>query len=302
MTDLNTSGVAVGYSRAVGGEFQAVMWSAGSSTPTILTAYGVSSYAKAINDLGQIVGYSGGGVGYNNLLWQSSASAPIVLTGSDSTPIDINNNGQIISQKALWQPGDSVADLNFGSNAILSAINDVGQIAGDITGFLSKIPAWWQANQTTPQLLYTTETFFDSNAFDINNSGSIIGGYDFERATLWQGGTHDRVDLGEGWALSINNHDQVVGLQSWANPLASLWEAGSTTGIDLNTLVSLSSGFLSYASNINDAGQIIAIGSNNRTYLLTPVASVPLPGAFWLFGSVLAALGLSKSNSRHSLV
>jgi uncharacterized membrane protein len=65
---------------------------------------------------------------------------------------------------------------------------------------------------------------------------------------------------------------------------AVLWQSGSTTPIDLNTLVTLSSGYLTQATGINTSGQIIAQGSDGNAYLLTPnVATVPLPSSFWLF-------------------
>jgi len=57
--------------------------------------------------------------------------------------------------------------------------------------------------------------------------------------------------------------------------------------IDLNSLVALSSGYLTLGLGINDQGQIIAKDSNGFVNLLTPV---PVPAAIWLFGSSLLGL------------
>ena len=44
---------------------------------------------------------------------------------------------------------------------------------------------------------------------------------------------------------------------------------------DLNSLVSLSAVTLTKASGVNDIGQIIATGSDNQAYLLTPLEFMP---------------------------
>ncbi|MDP3389081.1 MAG: hypothetical protein Q8Q40_13845 [Methylococcaceae bacterium] len=133
----------------------------------------------------------------------------------------------------------------------------------------------------------------------ISNPSSIYYGH----AVLWQSDLSTPIELGDlNWGMSyaadINNSGQVVGnAVTYANinghysstTHATLWESGSTTAIDLNTLVSLSSGYLREAMSINDKGQIIAIDSNNHINLLTPnVAPIPIPATIWLFGSTLA--------------
>jgi probable HAF family extracellular repeat protein len=78
---------------------------------------------------------------------------------------------------------------------------------------------------------------------------------------------------------------------------AFLWEGGAMT--DLNDL--LPAGFtvtLTSAGGINDAGQIIAHGGDDRAYLLTPtnVAAVPEPASAVMLAA--GAVGLAAFRQR----
>jgi probable HAF family extracellular repeat protein len=71
-------------------------------------------------------------------------------------------------------------------------------------------------------------------------------------------------------ADAINRGGQIVGWAQTASgeQRACLWNAGQM--VDLNTLVKLGqNAFLIEATAINDAGQIVANGSNGRAYLIT---------------------------------
>ena len=72
---------------------------------------------------------------------------------------------------------------------------------------------------------------------------------------------------------------------------AFLYSNGTMT--DLNSLLSPGSRWdLVYAMAINASGQIVGYGRINgegHAYLLTPT-TVPVPAAFWLFGSGLIGL------------
>ncbi|HEX8883693.1 MAG TPA: PEP-CTERM sorting domain-containing protein, partial [Noviherbaspirillum sp.] len=125
-----------------------------------------------------------------------------------------------------------------------------------------------------------------SSAQAVNSVGVIAGSSDLagdrtQHATLWRNGAI--VDLGAlssdgmSGALGINARGQVVGYSGspfGGRPNATLWEDGRI--IDLNTLVQSSDpNFLLYqASDINDLGQIAAVGMNSdfqaHAYLLTP--------------------------------
>jgi probable HAF family extracellular repeat protein len=74
-------------------------------------------------------------------------------------------------------------------------------------------------------------------------------------------------------AQAINNSGEIVGVSQIADGDANAFIDTNGLMSDLNSLVSLSGGvYLEEATGINDLGQIVADGSNNQAYLLTPVA------------------------------
>jgi probable HAF family extracellular repeat protein len=84
-------------------------------------------------------------------------------------------------------------------------------------------------------------------------------------------------------ANAINNAGQIVGYSTYSsstypNYSATIWDG--TTAIDLNTLVTLPSGFvLNVATAINDSGWIVGYGTNSanetHAFLLTPLTQIP---------------------------
>ena len=101
-----------------------------------------SSYAFAINDLGQIVGEAN----LHAVLWKNGMITDLgTLGGRDSIALDINNLGQVVGRAAtnsvnhafLWDSTNKMQDLNSlisaNSGWLLSearAINEAGQIVG----------------------------------------------------------------------------------------------------------------------------------------------------------------------------
>jgi len=141
-----------------------------------------------------------------------------------------------------------------------------------------------------------------SGAYGINNSGQIVGnasiaGNTAAHAFLYSGGIINDLGILDGatssFAFGINNSGQVVGFSETVGDntanRAFLYTNGAM--LDLNSLISADSGWaLKVASAINDSGQIIGSGIINgqtHAFLMTPV---PIPAAFWLFGSGLVGL------------
>jgi hypothetical protein len=89
------------------------------------TLDGNSTQALAINDHGQIVGYSG----QNALLWEKGQMNHI----GQFFAIDINNRGQVVGEGELWERGEITDLRSLGeSYNIITAINDRGRLPVNI--------------------------------------------------------------------------------------------------------------------------------------------------------------------------
>lgn len=281
------------------------------------------AYPYAINDSGQIVGVATVVKSYNSsniyelnshaAFWQPGSTTPEKLgtqTDDRYTPKTINNNGQIAGTFAqrpvFWESYNS--DPVYLDNpsvyfSDVSGMNSSGQVVGYVVptaGTGELYGAVWQYGSNT-RLLLPFAGGSGAMGFAINDSGLVVGVADNNstsnsRAALWLPNTDRPVDLGGGdgsYAYGINADGQVVGsmMLDDGSRVAAFWFAGSTTPIDLNSLIALQSGdFLAYAYGINDSGQIIALSSSDNgtgfhAYLLTPV-SVPLPtsGVVFIIG------------------
>jgi probable HAF family extracellular repeat protein len=177
----------------------------------------INSEASAINNTGQVVGYS-----YNTYV------------GYDP-------------RATLWNGTTLTAlgSLGVGASQALG-INDAGQVAGAVN--FSTTSNDWHATVWNG----TTITDLGSgHAFAINNTGQVVGiNYANSHATLWNGTTS--IDLGDSSgigssAYAINNAGQVAGFSGYQ---ATLWNG--TTATYLDGL----GGLGSRAHGINDAGQV----------------------------------------------
>ena len=140
--DINDQGVIVGASNA-GGFYHAFLWRNGRMRD-LGTLGGLHSWAKAINDRGQILGWSETRAGGGHIfVWQNGQMkdlGPLAPSGVD--PADINDAGQIVGTLAtaegygsrgfVWANGvlTVLPPLPGHSNSRATAINDKGEIVG----------------------------------------------------------------------------------------------------------------------------------------------------------------------------
>ena len=226
------------------------------------------SSGVAVNDRGQVVGWSGSGDAAPLRATRWDGAVPVALTGLDwrdnSTALDISNAAQVVgysdNRATLWNGGvpTELGTLG-GSYSVATAISRAGQVVG-----YSTLPGD-NANHTHATL-WNGLTAIDlgtlggtfSSANGINSAGQIVGhsvlagNMGGVHAVLWNGGT--ATDLGLGYALKINDRSQVVGQSSEdlaSDSHATLWSGGHR--IDLGTL----GGSSSVATDINNAGQIV---------------------------------------------
>ncbi len=298
---LNNNGFVVGHVSMMG--FRAAYWG---SSPVVIPFGTVASVAYGANDGGDVVGtrqasdwlvFPGEAFLFRGGVFHNLAN---VFPGQESIANDINNAGVI----AAWggDIGSSHAftyDVNSGTLADLGvlpghtesyamAINTAGRVAG-----ISR-------KSTSPsdsRAFLFDGTMHDlgpaTGVSDINDSGQIVGGRVVGGASNWtayrcdtSSGSPQFVDLGplpgfvSSEAMGINNDGDIVGhsVSNWGSGQqihAFICPAGGQMQ-DLNSLVPANSGWeLTWASGINDEGQIAGTGTYNgrrHAYLLTPTS------------------------------
>jgi probable HAF family extracellular repeat protein len=267
-----------------------------------LEGLGNISQAFAINDAGQMAGYSQVQSGRETHAWLFSGSIMRdlgTLGGHYSTAYDINNAGQVVgvAQTASQDPLDpygegsyhaflysdgvmrDLATMGFAGHSA-QAINNRGQIVGaSSTGVIL-----WENGVV--RSLGTLPGFNTISPEDINDAGQVVGwaqnytnnGVANGRAFLYDGAAMRSLGTLGGnrsQALGINNTGQIVGW-SWTSTnsdrRAFLYTGG--TMVDLNTLLPPGSGWtLHEARAINDSGQIVGMGTLGgqlHAFLMTP--------------------------------
>lgn len=217
---------------------------------------GLNSYATAVNNRGQIVGWAENGV-------------------ADPT---CNTAVQTLQFRAvIWEPDGTMKELPplpGDSTSAATAINDLGQVVGisgacgvAVGGVSAAHSVIWQ-NGVPAEIPNLGGHTWNTPAA-INNEGTVVGfslpaGQDgttnFE-AFLWtQAGGLVRLGKLPGDALAealgVNENNQVVGLSAGGphGLRAFLWQNEVMT--DLNCLTVAGSPYLIFANDINDSGQI----------------------------------------------
>ncbi len=166
------------------GRIRAFLWENGTMTSLgTLGGWGWISYGYAINDLGQIAGYSYISDGQvHGFLWEDGVMTDIgEILG---TTMDINNSGQIVGYRSghgfLWYDG-VMTDLGTlgGSSSLAKGINEAGQIVGMAKTSTGEEHAFLWENDTMVDLnvLLSVNSGWNSLmvANAINNKGQIVG-------------------------------------------------------------------------------------------------------------------------------
>ncbi|HML73030.1 MAG TPA: hypothetical protein PKB02_00910 [Anaerohalosphaeraceae bacterium] len=236
----------------------------------ILLSYppnGIASGPAGLNDLNQIVGPVGGGMG-NVYVWQDGNKSDIPFPVSlefGTAAYDISNTSHVvggnwIQQGQLWN-GSQLVPLGTlgGSSSMPYALNESDQVAGSsqTVTINETVPFLWQNNTMIP--LGTLGGHY-GRAYAINNHAVVVGfsqnASGDTRAFIYRNST--MTDLGtlggsQSNAVAVNDANEVVGWSEIASGYqhAFVWRNGVMT--DLGTL----GGNQSQAFDINDAGQIL---------------------------------------------
>jgi probable HAF family extracellular repeat protein len=243
--DINDEGVIVGSANMGGTDLgRAVQWNGRAVRDLGTLGTGFYSEAWAVNNEGQVVGWS-----FTN-----------------------GGNGLTGVHGFLYSQADGLVDLTPGSdNGYALDINDLGQVTGYRTAFGGYHAFRWQDGAFED--LGVLDGFAHSFGWAISSTGRVAGSSKsasgnserFVRSTE-SGGLESLGGTGEhNVALGINASGQVVGIRGESAARGVLYtdEAGLR---DLNALIDPASGWVILrAHDINDAGEIAAHGFNNLT-------------------------------------
>lgn len=305
--DINDTGQVVGH-YALGSAFITGSHGVGMTDLGMLSS-GYLSYAKAINDAGQVVGVS------NVAGWHGPTAFITGPNGTDMTSIvenrdpfgggdpsgatGVNNTGQAVGyfrgHAFITGPnGDGITDLGTlgGRESSASGINDVGQVAGssDTSGNSARHAFITGPNGMGMRDLGTLGEA-ESHATGINDAGQVVGwsntteGYSHAFITGPDGkGMTDLGTLGgESFASAINNAGQVVGRYDALDGHSHAFITGPNGAnmTDLNSLAILPAGvILTEATSINNLGEVLAI------------STIPEPETYAMLLWGLALIGL----------
>jgi hypothetical protein len=285
---INSSGLSVGFaSKYVGGTYsgdRAVRWSSAGTSATQLGHLGISlggfayAYAVDVNESGTIAGssekfVSGISTGIRAVRWNSGG-----ITATE------------LGHLGLF-PGGYTYAYAYG-------INDLGTVVGvsdkpSPTGTYGTRAVRWNAGFTTAVELGNLGTDVNGNtgstAYDVNNSGTVVGiafkhesgVYVGQRAVRWEGGStiateletlgFDANGVGMSYASGINDDSTVIGTSTKYGGGVDLglravkWDSTSTSPTELGNLGTDSLGLTrSEALGLNDDNLIVG---NARKYV-----------------------------------
>lgn len=245
------------------------------------TLGGANSFSTALNNKGQVVGYSETLTGTTSFIWQSQSQMLTLGDSLVSQAYGLNDSGWVVGavvlpcngmRAALWCGDNSIRILSGlgGSFSYATSVNNRGEVAGTAAvsyGNWSLAHAsLWHDDQVID---LGTLGGWTSHAFAINNSSQIVGEADLSsgtsHATLWESDVP--IDLGTlpggtfSRACDINNIGVIAGFSATSSGTlhATLWRDGTVN--DLGAF-----GGKSWATAINDRGQIVGYAETSMGF------------------------------------
>src|SRR5215469_1365836 len=181
-----------------------------------------------------------------------------VAQGADSAALGINNKGEVVGysfqgedyQAFLYSSSEqSLTDVgSFGGKINAAcAINDAGQVTGYSQDGHGNLLAFAYSRKQPIASLGTLEGASTSEAFGINNSGSVVGdsqgGNQKHRPVLFSNGSIQDLSLGRSnepdaleTAYAINDVGQIVGRHTTGNNAFHAFEFVNGNTADFRTL------------------------------------------------------------------
>jgi len=241
--------------------------------------------AYGINDLGQVVGWSGhsSGGGQAAMITQATiwnGPTPTALStlsgGVTSQAFGINNAGVAVGfthdapgdRATIWNgtTPTALSPISSGTGGVATAINNAGMVAGysDLSTGSRQTTVWNGAIPTGLNFLPGTDS--STASFGINESGAVVGNSRTSspfsnQATIWNGSIPTGLNLLSGFtgstAFGINDAGIVVG-ESLIPTQATVWNGGIPTGLG---------GGIAY--DINNDGVVVGVGGDGNKVFAT---------------------------------
>ena len=222
--DVNERGDVAGYSQvADGAGNHAFIWRGGRLIDLSPLPGFSSSYATAINDGGNVVGYSVGDGGISAVLWRPDGTAVDLTAETGLHEVtDLDNAGRLVGSvtpdgmngyPALWYRGRLTVLSDTSGTA--SAINDRAEITGYFVAGVGDSFVWRGGRLTEIPLLPDMPPASMMQAQGINNRGQVVGFGGFD-GFVWDSDTGTLSTLpginrlGPA-AYDINDRGQIVG-------------------------------------------------------------------------------------------
>jgi probable HAF family extracellular repeat protein len=281
-----------------------VVWARSGKPKYLGSLGGAYGEAFAINDSGQVVGWSGTAERQRRgFVWTKGVMERLdpLPGGAYCDAIDINSRGQVIgisgfspdggktevTRSVIWVNGVAVELGTLGGEDSWStAIND----AGDVVGNSPDGAAWrgflWREGRMEP--LPPLPGFTTSNATDIDAAGNVIGESSYRSAThgwvavltRWVDGVPEQLPLPyDGWSIqAVTNGAGVVvatiGGWEYATGPVYIFDSGSSRLLD-KRLIGRPRYWPKYATGINGKGVIVGWGGSRNGifgFKATPVS------------------------------
>lgn len=185
---INGRGDAVGSGARPGAPSVALLWSGGTVRSLAPLVPGGLAAAVAINNAGVVLGTAQGSDGeLHAVLWRNGRVVDLgPSTGGTYMPSDLNERGQVVGsmdgdllvRAFLWENGRMKDLTPPGMMASAAAINDSGQVVGEVSPLEGTgRPVLWDGGRVLylDELLPADAGLRLTHALDINNHGWILG-------------------------------------------------------------------------------------------------------------------------------
>jgi hypothetical protein len=267
---INAAGDIVGAQGQGNGYLNAVFWSPGAPTATILndggSGFGHGADALAVNNLGDVAGLIEDGSVQRPAYWDSSGNLTVLASSGKATAINaLGDIGGVSTGATMWSSDGSILWQSPDNASTITAINS----AGDAVGFDGNVglAAYWSPTGTEQLLAQSKPGNGAQSALALNNKGESVG-FSGPDAVRWASDGAVTVlkpltGATSAEALAINKRGAAVGYCDVPNghgveEVATYWGPGGAVK-NLNTLLGFAQ---SEATGINNAGDISGWGES----------------------------------------